>query len=219
MSKEQVKQNSIPNYVVEEENEEETFTLDFKNKKAFSKTEGLVVSGNMDTSHIMASGGIDASKITSSTISNSELNNVYPFPRTPYPYSETPISTLPYNPLPVDLNKICEVEPAKPTFKDELQDLLINSVTSKAIASLLSKHRALDNDMDELLEKRRMGELGNMINKDIEDIMTKRRQELRACYVGADVRYEKIPEWAKPYIKEYIGDMIHGLAILVEDGE
>jgi hypothetical protein len=73
--------------------------------------------------------------------------------------------------------------------------------------------------MDALLEKRRMGELGSMINKDIEDIMTKRRQELRACYVGSDVRYEKIPEWAKPYIKEYIGDMIHGLAILVEDGE
>lgn len=202
MSKEQVKQNSIPNYVVEEENEEETFTLDFKNKKAFSKTEGVIMSEHIDTS-----------KIVANTITSNEFDNVYPFPGTSYPHSETPISTLPHNPLPVEL------KPAEPTFKDELQDLLINSVTSKAIASLLSKHRALDNDMDQLLEKRRMGELGNMINKDIEDIMNKRRQELRACYVGADVRYEKIPEWAKPYIKEYIGDMIHGLAILVEDGE
>lgn len=213
MSKEQVKQNSIPNYVVEEENEEETFTLDFKNKTAFSKTEGVIMSENISASNIDTSKIVDGSKIVASTITSNEFNNVYPFPGTTYPYSETPVSTLPHTPLPVDL------KPAEPTFKDELQDLLINSVTSKAIASLLSKHRALDNDMDELLEKRRMGELGNMINKDIEDIMTKRRQELRACYVGADVRYEKIPEWAKPYIKEYIGDMIHGLAILVEDGE
>ncbi|MGG1071256.1 hypothetical protein ABE178_15650 [Priestia megaterium] len=213
MSKEQVKQNSIPNYVVEEENEEETFTLDFKNKTAFSKTEGVIMSENISVSNIDTSKIVDGSKIVANTITSSEFNNVYPFPGTSYPYSETPVTPLPHNPLPVEL------KPAEPTFKDELQDLLINSVTSKAIASLLSKHRALDNDMDELLEKRRMGELGNMINKDIEDIMTKRRQELRACYVGSDVRYEKIPEWAKPYVKEYIGDMIHGLAILVEDGE
>ncbi|PFK99856.1 hypothetical protein COJ01_17485 [Priestia megaterium] len=213
MSKEQVKQNSIPNYVVEEENEEETFTLDFKNKTAFSKTEGVIMSENISASNIDTSKIVDGSKIVANTITSNEFNNVYPFPGTPYPYSETPVRPLPHNPLPVEL------KPAEPTFKDELQDLLINSVTSKAIASLLSKHRALDNELDELMSKRRMGELGDILDQEMDEMMNKRRQELRACYVGGDVRYEKIPEWAKRYVKEYIGNMIHGLAILVEDGE
>ncbi|MBJ8109014.1 hypothetical protein JDS99_04955 [Bacillus cereus group sp. N6] len=112
-----------------------------------------------------------------------------------------------------------EITPPKPTFQNELQDLLLNTVTSKAVASLLSKHSALDTELDILMENKRMGQLGSILDKEIDDMMTKRRMELRSCFIGEQVRYEKVPDWAKSYVREYIKNMIHGLSILVEDGE
>ncbi|MGE7726943.1 hypothetical protein [Bacillus cereus] len=112
-----------------------------------------------------------------------------------------------------------DLTPPKPTFQNELQDLLLNTVTSKAVASLLSKHSALDTELDILMENKRMGQLGSILDKEIDDMMTKRRMELRSCFIGEQVRYEKVPDWAKSYVKEYIKNMIHGLSILVEDGE
>lgn len=112
-----------------------------------------------------------------------------------------------------------DLTPPKPTFQNELQDLLLNTVTSKAVASLLSKHSALDTELDILMENKRMGQLGSILDKEIDDMMTKRRMELRSCFIGEQVRYEKVPDWAKSYVREYIKNMIHGLSILVEDGE
>lgn len=67
-----------------------------------------------------------------------------------------------------------EITPPKPTFQNELQDLLLNTVTSKAVASLLSKHSALDTELDILMENKRMGQLGSILDKEIDDMMTKR---------------------------------------------
>ncbi|PFP65217.1 hypothetical protein COK00_11390 [Bacillus cereus] len=112
-----------------------------------------------------------------------------------------------------------DLTPPKPAFQNELQDLLLNTVTSKAVASLLSKHSTLDTELDKLMENKRMGQLGSILDKEIDEMMTKRRMELRSCFIGEQVRYEKIPDWAKSYVREYIKNMVHGLSILVEDGE
>ncbi|MES9681718.1 hypothetical protein ABWK22_02135 [Gottfriedia acidiceleris] len=180
MTEEQVIENPV--YVVEEEDEEEeTITLDFENKTIFQKEESLIVKTD---------GVIDPSKYT-------------------LPNECWMTGTI----SPIDLT------PPKPTFQNELQDLLLNTVTSKAVASLLGKHSNLDNEFDKLMETRRMGQLGSILGKEIDEIMYKRRMELRACFVGKQVKYEKIPEWAKSYVKEYIENMVHGLAILADDGE
>ncbi|WP_263117552.1 hypothetical protein [Bacillus subtilis] len=107
--------------------------------------------------------------------------------------------------------------PPPNTFKGELQDLLLNSITSKAISSLLIKHKNLDTKMDCLLEEQRMGELTPLIAAETSKIMDNRRMELRSCFAGAEIKYERIPKWAQSYVKEYVRDMVHGLSILVED--
>ncbi|MEK1828888.1 hypothetical protein AAAC51_07005 [Priestia megaterium] len=106
---------------------------------------------------------------------------------------------------------------SKPSFKDELQDVLLNTITSKAIGSLLKKQNNLDIKIDKLMYDQRMGKLGSMIDNEIDSLMQKRRKELRNCYAGSIVRYEHIPEWAHQYVKDYTKDMIHSLSIFVEE--
>lgn len=198
MTKEQVNENQQPAYEVDEE-EEESVTIDFENKTIYQKEEGLILKGK----GLVVDGVTDPDKIFTTRLA--------PTPDTTFPTDQSGETiTAP----------VGAIAPPEPTFKDELQDLLLNSVTSKAIASLLSKHYDLDTDLDKTLNSnRRMGQLNNMIAGEVQRTMDKHRQELRACYVGSEVRYEKIPVWAKAYVKDYIRDMIHGLAILVDDGE
>lgn len=107
--------------------------------------------------------------------------------------------------------------PSNHSFENELSGLMLNTFVSKAIASLLAKHRCLDTELDLLLENKRMGELKDMLDEEIDMIMEKRRRELKACYVGDKVRYEAIPEWAKSYVKEYMKDMIGAMSLLIDD--
>lgn len=183
-------ENQQPNYTVIED-EEESITIDFKNKSIYQKEEELVV--------------IEKDEVLDDQLAPEATSN-----------SVASEGTITIN---SDGIKIGTTAPPKPSFQDELQDLLLNSVTSKAIAALLSKHYSLDTDLDKTLSNRRMGQLNEMITSEVQRTMDKHRQELRACYVGDKVRYENIPDWAKAYVKEYIKDMISGLAILVDDGE
>ena len=117
--------------------------------------------------------------------------------------------------IPVDITPQPPVDP----FKNELQDLLLNTITSKAIGSLLKKHYDLDTKIDSLFYKNKMGELGSILDNEIDSIMEERRKELRGCYAGPNVKYERIPKWAQNYVKEYTKNLVHSIAILVEDGE
>lgn len=196
MSREEVNENPV--YEVIEEEEEETFTLDFDNKVAFSKEEHLIIKGDLD--------GDEAS---SYTWNNNGLTIEEPL-TTIAKFPEPPISTLEYKPV--------EVKPVDP-FKNDLQELLLNTIASKAIGSLMKKHNTLDTKLDNLVYNHRMGQLGDLVGNEINDLMYKRRMELRSCFVGSEVRYEKVPDWARSYVKEYTRDMIHGLSVLIEDGE
>lgn len=108
--------------------------------------------------------------------------------------------------------------PNVPAFKSELQDILMDSITSKAVASLLEKHRTLDKEVDLAIdEASNMGELKGLLSADIHKTMEKRRHELRAAFNGAGVNYNAIPEWAKSYVRQYVRDAVIGIAVLIED--
>ncbi|MEX3713412.1 hypothetical protein ABFV99_13490 [Cytobacillus horneckiae] len=110
-----------------------------------------------------------------------------------------------------------QLEPPKPTFKDEMNDLLINTITSKAIGSLMKKRFELDTQLDVLLSNQRMGELGPIFSNEINSLLDSRRRELNKCFFGSEVRYENIPEWAKSYIKDYTTEMVRNLSVLIDD--
>lgn len=182
MTQEQVKENPV--YMVEEEDEEETVTIDFENETIYQKEEHLIVKGNINGTSIITAD-------TAFAAMNS-IGEPIPFPTAP-------------------------VEPPKPTFKDEMNDFLLNTITSKAIASLMEKRFTLDKEIDKLLQGQRMGELGNVLSDEIGTALYEKRTELRKCYVGSEVKYDRIPDWAKSYIKEYTKDMIHGLTVLIDE--
>ncbi|UOE58209.1 hypothetical protein [Cytobacillus oceanisediminis] len=190
-----------PLYEVEEEDdEEETITIDFENKQIYSKEEQLIISGDIGTSEHIKADHIKADHI------QTFINDVNVGSGSIYWNSKPTFATI-------------DTTPPKPTFKDELQEHLLNSITSKAVSSLLQKHNDLSNELDKIILSKRIGKLGDMVEGDVADLMFKKRIELRECLVGGSVRYEKIPQWAHEYVKDYMKNMIHGLSILAEDGE
>lgn len=108
-------------------------------------------------------------------------------------------------------------EPLKPTFQQEIENTFFNKLTSKAIASLIAKQRDLDLSIEEAIASKRMGKLNDILDREVSSVLNKRRQELRNCYAGPIVKYERIPDWAKGYIKEYIENMIHDMDALLSD--
>lgn len=209
MSKEEVNENTLIYEVEEEDDEEETITIDFDNEMIYSKEEHLYVK---DTSSFEGpkfdTSKIDISKITTDAISYLGDNDRRIVAGT---IDAKDLSTV----------GIAGPEEIKPSFQNELQDLLLNSITSKAVASLLSKHRSLDTELLTVVGKkqRHMGELGDILENEIDKLMENRRMELRRSFVGSQVRYERIPEWAKNYVKEYIQNFVHTIAVLTEDWE
>ena len=105
----------------------------------------------------------------------------------------------------------------EPSFKQEIQDVFFNKLTSKAIASLIAKQRELDTTIEEAISSKRMGKLNDILDREISAVLNKRRQELRNCYAGPIVKYEYVPAWAKGYIKEYIENTIHNMDVLLSE--
>lgn len=176
MTKEQINENPI--YVaIEEEDEEEEFTLDFDKNIAYQL--------------------------------NSEVEVLSVTPPVEVTQSIEQPSPIPKN----DLTQT----PDQPSFKEEMNNLLLNTITSKAIASLLRKRMDLDLEIGKVVNQQRMGELNTILSEEFNEILDRKRMELRKCYIGSQVKYENIPDWAKSYIKDYTQEMIHGLSILIDN--
>lgn len=198
MTTEQVNESVSPSYDNLIEEEEETITLDFDNQKIYQKEEHFITSISSKPFVVDPKAGI---------ISHD-------------PKTGVTISDCVYRRPTIDTNTVIP-EPVKeaPIFQTELNNLLVDTMTSKALASLLSKHRSVSDEVEELIHSKRMGELTDLLDSEIHNAMEKRRQEIRSCFIGGTVRYEKIPSWARSYVKEYIKDMVHGLVMLTDDGE
>lgn len=111
-------------------------------------------------------------------------------------------------------------ESKEPVFKTEMNDMFTNILVSKAVASLLKKLRAAEDKItidDRVFDG--MGVLGGMLESTIVDAFFEKRAELRRCYISewdSRVDFNRVPEWAKGYIKEYIHNMMNGLVELTE---
>lgn len=210
---------SIMYSVEEEDDEEETITIDFDNKQIYSKEETIIVRERTIPP------GIGHLAMGSVTTTPGTWQSVYPPPAP----AETTVTTLPYittadphvsSGISVSSGQIQTATiapPPEPSFELELQNYFLDKMTSKAIASLLSKLNKLGDEMDPMPGKKRMGKLGDMIQDNLNDITFKRRAELRQCFSGGIVRYDRIPKWAREYVRDYIGNMVHGLSVLTDD--
>jgi len=114
-------------------------------------------------------------------------------------------------------------KPAEPTFENELSEFFMQTLTSKAVSSLINKLHKAETEMHEAITIRspQMGVLSSMLEDDMFKQVDSRRKELRAAYgfgMGR-VYYDKIPEWAKGYVKNYIRGFVGTAADLMEDVE
>ena len=108
------------------------------------------------------------------------------------------------------------------TYKDSLSDLLIDTLTSKAIASLIKQHHELETEIyDNVASKYKgMGKAIRMHTESMTESIDKRRRELRRSYgFSGRLSYEHIPEWSKPYIEDYIKGFITEVCSLIGDVE
>lgn len=219
-------------YIVEEEDdEEETITLDFDNKAIYQKEEGLIIGEDLqakwnqsmkDAFCVQPGSIVPLDGHLVATQAEGTWQSIYPPPAP----TLTATTTLPHitsvgtGGITIDASQIQTVPlapPPEPSFQLELQDLLLNKITSKAVASLLSKLNSVGDELDRTSLKKRMGKLNDMMQNDIYNLTFKRRTELKQSFSGGQVRYDRIPKWAREYVRDYIGEMVHGLAILTED--
>lgn len=191
-----------------EESEEETFTLDFDKGIATVKEEGLIIDGEV------VAGDPELARQVIDTINNS--NETVPVEAIPAPAEPEPTP----EPAPAP--------PAEPSYEEKLMSLFMNTLTSKAIRSLLDKQTKLERDTyDSAIRKTdgKMGRLGVMLEADIAEVFDKRSKELRESYryggfgMGTgQVQYDRIPKWAHGYIEEYIAQFVRQTAdLLLED--
>ena len=125
------------------------------------------------------------------------------------------------NIIPKEDKEVVYVEPER-TFKDDLSDLFIDTLTSKAIGSLIQKQRRLELETHEAMVRYtdgKMGALGPMLENETFKPMEKYLKELKGAYgYSGNVHYDRIPDWAKGYIKDYITNFVRTTAdFLLED--
>ena len=188
-----------------EESEEETFTLDFDKGIATVKEEGLIIDGEIV---------VGDPELAEQVLGNNESN--------------TPVEAIPAPVEPEPTPEPAPAPPAEPSYEEKLTSLFMNTLTSKAIRSLLDKQTKLERDTyDSAIRKTdgKMGRLGVMLEADIAEVFDKRSKELRESYryggfgMGTgQVQYDRIPKWAHGYIEEYITQFVRQTAdLLLED--
>lgn len=189
----------IDSYDVVEE-EEEFFTIDFNTGQAYQKEETLMVKEE-------------------ETITTKEGKS---FP-TKEEMAKLNESIVPAPELEEDKEDLPEIKAAKEEvikedpFKEEMSNLLIDQIVSKGLGSLLQKNQNLEIHFDKLMEEQRMGDLSAKISHDLQQATDIPRHELRAAFVGGTVRYDRVPSWAKSYLRDYVKNMVSDLSVLVSD--
>ena len=107
-------------------------------------------------------------------------------------------------------------EPLKPTLQQKYQDMITDRVISKAIGSLIEKFNKAEKEAEENVSNIVGGEIGYALSEKVSLQIYNQKAELRAAIAGGKVYYDKIPDWAKNYIDEYVYDAIGTLIDFVE---
>ena len=108
------------------------------------------------------------------------------------------------------------------TYKDDLSDLLMETLTSKAISSLIKQHHDLEKEIyDDIATKYKgMGKAIRIHTDTMTQSIDKKRDELRRSYgFSGRISYDHIPDWSKPYVEDYIKGFITEVCSLIGDVE
>lgn len=104
----------------------------------------------------------------------------------------------------------------EPTLKGKYQDMITDRFVSKAISSLIEKLNKTSNTIFDEATKSLPTAIGDHLAWEASEIITKQKRELQLAISGGQVRYDRIPEWAKSYVDEYIQSGLGALIDFVE---
>lgn len=107
-------------------------------------------------------------------------------------------------------------EPAKPTLQQKYQDMITDRFISKAVASLVAKMNDVGKEVFDTTSDKLPPGIGDNLACSLHDKVMEQKRELLAAIAGGKVHYDIIPEWAKPYIDDYVLEALNTLIDFVE---
>jgi hypothetical protein len=206
-----------------EEDEEEVFTLDFEKGIAIQQGvimgEGLLENvAQQLNKKVVAKGMVTAYESTETPV----FTNVVEAPEGYEDAAREAEEREQAEPKIKEGQLVVHAVAPTPTYRDTLATLFVDTLTSKAIASLIEKHRDLEKDVyDNITSNKKHQSMGKVIHAHeqvILDSIDAKTRELRKSYgFSGRVSHEHIPEWAKAYIEDYIKNFVHEIASLMGD--
>jgi hypothetical protein len=119
------------------------------------------------------------------------------------------------------VKEVAPPQPAKPELEIKYTDMVTQRFVSRAISSLLVKLRETAFETEKTIEKGlHQTFVGGELSHQAVSAIDAKRDELKLAYSNyprwGTVVYDKIPEWAIPYIDEYVERCINNLIDLGE---
>lgn len=103
-----------------------------------------------------------------------------------------------------------------PTLKDRYQDMITDRFVSKAISNLISKFNAAERAAFRATTSTLPYGIGDKLGNEFTDMIIKQKRELTLAIANGKVHYDRIPEWAKAHIDEYVMTALGTLIDFVE---
>jgi len=96
--------------------------------------------------------------------------------------------------------------------------LIRDRFVSRAIGALIAELNRVDGESHKVFGESKLGiAIGGKLDEEFSNAIYKKKMELRAAYSGMTVKYDKIPDWAKNWIDEYIQGALNSLITLAEE--
>jgi hypothetical protein len=95
-------------------------------------------------------------------------------------------------------------ESTEPTLQQKYYNMVVDRFVSKAIAQLIEKFNEVIKQSYDMVSDGLPAAIGDHLAWDVSDRITKQKRELQLAIAGGHVNYDKIPDWAKSHIDEYI---------------
>lgn len=177
-----------------EESDEEVITLDFDKGIAIEQ-EGLIVGERLLNPPAQV---VEVFEVTEPTPETVEVTNTEETVKTP-------------------------VVEAPRSYKEDLTSVLVDTMTNRAIRSLIDAHNKLETDVYDELQNKHSKKMGSTYIEHQSAILKsidQKKHELRKSYgFSGRVSYEHIPTWAKPYIEDYLKGFVNELCDFIGDVE
>ncbi len=184
-----------PADMADDENEEEVYTLDTEDNKAY-KVESTLLTREVESSSFVAE---PADTINIGGAIHGRL---------------APPSEPEYIPYATTVEAMINDKMGPDLFQD-FHKLVIDTLTMKALNSLVVQIRMEQDKLNESIQNSITGVVSILVC-DASDEVDKKVLELRKAMRNGKVVYEDIPEWATSYVKGYITNAVTEFALLTE---